>query len=219
MGLKSSKIGYGMLSTQRVDVSTCSTYHLLLGWCFCKFLDGALPKKTTKGPHSVCNLRVVYHLFSGGGWSTKLQACRRLRLCHDLCWAVWRGGLPLGEMMTWRVNSWIFCTGGTEKLTKTFWPTNQVSKNYFKSDSTWKTILEKDEKDLTFEDLRVSRLVKSYFSPDGVVSFRLKIHQGCQRLLILGGWARTSWMLQFFRAIQIFRKGKFFSRDLVIQLQ
>ena len=43
------------------------------------------------------------------------------------------------------------------------------------------------KKDLRFEDLRVSRLVKSYFSPDGVVSFRLKIHQGCQRLLILGG--------------------------------
>ena len=102
-------------------------------------------------------------------------------------------------------------TGGTWKVEKRFFGKEiQVSKNYFQE---WSNMKNNIKKDLRFEDLRVSRLVKSYFSPDGVVSFRLKIHQGCQRLLILGGWTRTSWMLQFFGAIQIFRKGEFFSWD------
>ena len=123
MGLKSS-LPLGMVTCFPPKESIFPPVvitRLLLGWCFCTFLDGALPNKNHQKYTTGGNLRVVYHLFSGGGWSTKLQACRRLRLCHDLCWAVWCGGLPFGEMMTWAVNSWILgVPGALEKLRNDF---------------------------------------------------------------------------------------------------
>lgn len=169
------------------------------------------PTKTTKSTPRVATFGWFTTFFPVVGGPPN---CRHVAACAFAMTCAGPFGVEVCRLVKWwhersTLGFWGY-RGHLKSWETIFWQRNQVSKNYFQE---WFNMKNNIKKDLRFEDLRVSRLVKSYFSPDGVVSFRLKIHQGCQRLLILGGWTRTSWMLQFFGAIQIFRKGEFFSWD------